>query len=33
MAKKDEYHALIESKTWDLLPRPPNGNIIWSLWI
>ena len=33
MAMKDEYDALIENKTWDLVPRPSNANIIRSLWI
>jgi hypothetical protein len=30
---KDEYDALIENKTWDLVPRPSNANVIRSLWI
>ena len=30
---KDEFDALIENHTWDLIPRPPNANVIWSLWI
>ncbi|GAU23387.1 hypothetical protein TSUD_334350 [Trifolium subterraneum] len=33
MAMKDEYDALIENKTWDLVPRPSNANVIQSLWI
>ncbi|KAJ9536884.1 hypothetical protein OSB04_029617 [Centaurea solstitialis] len=33
MAMKDEYDALIANKTWDLVPRPSNANIIRSLWI
>uniref|UniRef100_A0A6N2KBQ3 Uncharacterized protein n=2 Tax=Salix viminalis TaxID=40686 RepID=A0A6N2KBQ3_SALVM len=33
MAMTDEYDALIENKTWDLVPRPSNANIIRSLWI
>jgi hypothetical protein len=33
MAMKDEYDALIDNKTWDLVPRPSNANIIRSLWI
>ena len=33
MAMKDEYDALIDNKTWDLVPRPSNPNIIQSLWI
>jgi len=30
---KDEYDALINNKTWDLVPRPSNANVIRSLWI
>ena len=33
MAMKDEYDALINNKTWDLVPRPSNANVIRSLWI
>jgi len=33
MAMKDEYTALINNKTWDLVPRPSNVNVIRSLWI
>jgi hypothetical protein len=33
MVMKDEYDALIENKTWDLVPRPSNANVIQSLWI
>jgi hypothetical protein len=33
MAMKDEYDALIANKTWDLVPRPANANVIRSLWI
>ena len=29
----DEFDALIEIHTWDLLPWPPNANIIQSLWV
>jgi len=32
-AMLDEYNALIKTKTWDLVPRPPNVNIIRSMWI
>lgn len=28
---KDEYDAFIENKTWDLVPHPPNANIIQNL--
>lgn len=30
---QDEYNALIDSNTWELVPRPQNANIIRSLWI
>ena len=30
---QDEYNAFIDSKTWELVPHPPNANIIRSLWI
>ncbi|KAK2355223.1 hypothetical protein QL285_092651 [Trifolium repens] len=33
MAMDDEYNALIENKTWDLVPRPPDVNVIRSMWI
>ncbi|CAJ2642890.1 unnamed protein product [Trifolium pratense] len=33
MAMKDEYDALIENRTWELVPRPSNANVIRSLWI
>jgi histone deacetylase 1/2 len=33
MAMNDEYNALIENKTWELVPRPSNANVIRSLWI
>ncbi|GAA0175545.1 hypothetical protein LIER_41935 [Lithospermum erythrorhizon] len=29
----DEYDALIKNKTWDLVPRPPNVNVIRYMWI
>ncbi|XP_057529046.1 uncharacterized mitochondrial protein AtMg00810-like [Amaranthus tricolor] len=29
---QEEFDALIENHTWDLVPRPPNANIIRSLW-
>jgi len=29
----DEYNALIKNKTWELVPRPPDVNIIRSMWI
>lgn len=29
----DEFNALIENKTWDLVPRPADVNIIRSMWI
>ncbi|PNY09701.1 copia protein [Trifolium pratense] len=33
MAMHDEYDALIKNETWDLVPRPPNVNVIRSMWI
>ncbi|XP_057537335.1 uncharacterized mitochondrial protein AtMg00810-like [Amaranthus tricolor] len=30
---KEEFDALIENHTWDLVPRPPHANIIRSLWV
>ncbi|XP_021734821.1 uncharacterized protein LOC110701481 [Chenopodium quinoa] len=33
IAMREEYDALIDNGTWKLVPRPPNMNIIRSLWI
>jgi histone deacetylase 1/2 len=33
LAMNDEYNALIENKTWELVPRPSNANVIRSMWI
>ncbi|KAL2936002.1 Retrovirus-related Pol polyprotein from transposon RE1 [Bienertia sinuspersici] len=33
VAMQEEYDALIENGTWELVPRPSNANIIRSLWI
>ncbi|XP_021760566.1 uncharacterized protein LOC110725387 [Chenopodium quinoa] len=33
MAMDDEYNALIKNKTWELVPRPSNVNVIRSMWI
>ena len=30
---EEEFDALIENRTWDLVPRPPNASMICSLWI
>ena len=30
---QEEFDALIENRTWDLIPWPPNANVIRSLWI
>nr|GFA76390.1 uncharacterized mitochondrial protein AtMg00820-like [Tanacetum cinerariifolium] len=29
----DEYKALIDNETWVLVPRPPNVNIVRSMWL
>ncbi|XP_058759022.1 uncharacterized protein LOC131632254 [Vicia villosa] len=33
MTMKDEYGVLINNKTWELVPRLSNTNVILSLWI
>ncbi|GJT06345.1 ribonuclease H-like domain-containing protein [Tanacetum coccineum] len=30
---RDEYKAFIDNKTWVLVPRPPNVNIVRSMWL
>ena len=30
---KSEYDSLIENKCWELVPRPPNANVISSKWV
>ncbi|GKA05945.1 ribonuclease H-like domain-containing protein [Tanacetum coccineum] len=32
-AMRDEYHALIKNKTWTLVPRPPDTNIVHCMWL
>ena len=32
-AMKDEYMALMQNKTWDLVPLPPHRKAIGSKWI
>ncbi|GJW50281.1 ribonuclease H-like domain-containing protein [Tanacetum coccineum] len=32
-AMRDEYHALIKNKTWTLVPRPPDTNIVRYMWL
>ncbi|GJX25939.1 reverse transcriptase domain-containing protein [Tanacetum coccineum] len=32
-AMHDEYHALIKNKTWTLVPRPPDTNIVRCMWL
>lgn len=32
-AMTDEYDAMIETRTWDLVPRPPKVNIVRSMWL
>ena len=33
IAMDDEYDALIKNKTWELVPCPPNVNVIRSMWV
>jgi len=33
LAINDEFNALIKKETWDLVPRPPDVNVIRSMWI
>lgn len=33
MTMDDEYSALIQNKTWDLVPHPPDANVTRSMWI
>ena len=33
LAMDDEYNALIKNKTWELVPRPSDANVIRSMWI
>nr|GEZ95119.1 retrovirus-related Pol polyprotein from transposon TNT 1-94 [Tanacetum cinerariifolium] len=32
-ATRDEYHALFKNKTWTLVPRPPDTNIVRCMWL
>ena len=32
-AMKDEYDALLQNNTWQLVPRPPNTNIVSGKWV
>jgi histone deacetylase 1/2 len=32
-AMEAEYSALLTNKTWDLLPRPPQGNVVTGKWV
>ncbi|GKD61156.1 ribonuclease H-like domain-containing protein [Tanacetum coccineum] len=32
-AMRDEYHTLIKNKTWTLVPRPPDTNIMRCMWL
>jgi len=33
MTMENEYNAVIKNEMWDLVPRPPDINVIWSMWI
>lgn len=33
MVMHDEYNDLIKNETWDLVPRPPDVNVIRPMWI
>jgi histone deacetylase 1/2 len=32
MTMNDVYNAIIKNETWDLVPRPPDVNVIRSMW-
>jgi hypothetical protein len=32
-AMTEEHHALLDNRTWTLVPRPPRANIITGKWI
>ena len=32
-AMEEEYSALLQNKTWDLVPRPPKANVVTGKWI
>nr|GEV04089.1 ribonuclease H-like domain-containing protein [Tanacetum cinerariifolium] len=32
-AMRNEYHALIKNKTWTLVPRPPDTNMVRCMWL
>jgi hypothetical protein len=33
LAAKSEYDSLMQNKTWKLVPRPQNGNVVGSRWV
>jgi hypothetical protein len=30
---RDEFHALLSNNTWQLVPRPPNANVVSGKWV
>ncbi|GKA82043.1 ribonuclease H-like domain-containing protein, partial [Tanacetum coccineum] len=32
-AMYDEYNALVKNSTWMIVPKPPNVNVVWSMWL
>ncbi|GJV81664.1 ribonuclease H-like domain-containing protein [Tanacetum coccineum] len=32
-AMHDKYNALVKNSTWMLVSKPPNANVVWSMWL